>query len=467
MRKILVIVIFAIQSCTNVSIKIPEIDKAKNIESFHNKIISKQDNKKIKNSQNINKKEKIENNKTIEAYWWEKIKSKALQQKIQILLKQNLDLKTAMSRIEQASVTSNIAENKNYPKTDLNLNSARSKSSNNLYSSNSGYELSSYWGFEIFNHYIKKAKANLKTTQEEENSLKQLLVANLTKLYIKISYHQKLLNLKQKLLEISKEILSISTKRYEHGLQGIGAKEIISLQQKINQNRNLLEKTAKNIKEYSYQIDLILGQKIGTNNYEEKYLLPKDFVAVNPKPNGVINNRPDIKALKNQIEAAGEDISIAISDLYPDLSFGINSKTSEESFKDFFDLSKLASSIFAQISFKMLNKGDIKNNIKIQKSKYKEVSYQYAQKILQSFLEIEKSIMLGNFYIKQEQREKEALFLSKKNERIYQRGYSSGTSSAIEYLQAQKQTIMLQQELLKTQQLKWINHISLNLAVGK
>ena len=197
------------------------------------------------------------------------------------------------------------------------------------------------------------------------------MIANLSKLYINISYNQNLA-LKKNYLKNLNEILSIFKKRYESGLQDVSAKEIINIKQEISQNSNLLENIKKEIKEYSYQVDFIFGTKIGVNDYKKKYLLPKKFEIISPKPNEVISNRPDIKALKSKIEMAGENVSIAISDLYPNLSFRTSNAVSKDSFEDFFDLNKLTSSIFAKISFKIFARGEIKNNIEVQKQNTKK-----------------------------------------------------------------------------------------------
>ena len=74
--------------------------------------------------------------------------------------------------------------------------------------------------------------------------------------------------------------------------------------------------------------------------------------------------------------------------------------------------------------------------------------------------------MLDNFYIKQERQKHKSVSLSKNTEKIYKRRYEIGKSSLVDYLRVQQKTIILQQELLQIQQLRWLNYISLSLALG-
>jgi len=467
--KISIIISFVLfgHACTNFNIQIPEIAKVKNIEHFQNKIDLQQDDKSLNKSPKDKKENTEIQNDNIQQQWWKKIKSNLLQQKIDNLLANNIELKAIVSKIKQVNLKQKIENNVNYPKIDLDITSSRSKLSSDSYSNSNGYELSSYWEAQILDHHHKKAQVISKATQEEKNLLTQILIANLIKLYINVTHNQKQLNLAQKYLKNSQDIYEISKKRYEFGILGSNLKNTLNLEKIVNQNQQNVENIKKNIKNYSYEIDSMLGQKIGSNNYKQEYTLPKSFSIITPKPDDIVTNRPDIKILKTKIEAAGEAVSIAISDLYPNLSFGTSNILSEESFKDFFDVNKLASSIFANISFKILARGDIKNNIEIKKNEYKEISYKYAHKILESFLEVEKSLMLHNFYNNNEKKAHQNLELANKEQEIYKNKYNTGVAGAIEYITTKQKTIQTQQKLLTIENLKWHNYISLNLAIGK
>ncbi|MFT6333260.1 MAG: outer membrane protein TolC, partial [Lentimonas sp.] len=160
------------------------------------------------------------------------------------------------------------------------------------------------------------------------------------------------------------------------------------------------------------------------------------------------------------------DIGIAIADLYPNLNIVGSIGLSSNSGADFFNANNMVGSLLGNITNKIFQGGALKANIKLKKSRAKELAFEYSQDILQAFLEVETalrneqeiSLELGN-----KQKSVNAL---QKAEKISYSHYNEGIESLQEYLETQLKRYKSEQNLLRVQQQKWNNRINLYLALG-
>jgi NodT family efflux transporter outer membrane factor (OMF) lipoprotein len=354
--------------------------------------------------------------------WWSNAFSDpVLDRLIEAALAQNLSLRAAGLRVLQAQQILSIAVGNQYPQQQALSGSASYKSlSNNatdhvplLDDKFATYSLGFGLAWEVdfwgrFRRMVQQAAAELDASVADYDDAMVSLISEVAQTYLMIRTYQRLLEISHDNLALQLKGVKFARVRFEAGSTaetGLDVFQLLFYNTKAKQaGIEMSLQQAKN------SLAILLGKLPG----EIGDLIGKggSIPSVSPQiaigmPQDLIRRRPDIRASERQLAAQGEQIGIAVADLYPQFSLGGGIGTSTNStdgkaIADLFDSDSLSLGFIGSFNWNIFNYDRIQSNIRLQDAVFQEQLVEYRNMVMQVQGEVENSIVA---YLKSHQQE--------------------------------------------------------------
>lgn len=410
------------------------------------------------------------------ARWWETIDDPLLQRYVDKLLKQNLDITQATQRIMQARTELTTARSDFLPSLTTTQNAGRSFAPNattdqRQYANSFGADLDISWQLDLFGKIRKSteaAQARFDATIYEREALAQSLVAALLERRVAIAVQAHMLTLSEQIAVNAKNTLDIVKRRYEAGANGVTLAEVYSAQ-------NAYDMAMANTHDYDialheniYALDVLLGDQPGTNQplIEAFPLASTPPSAPACLPASLLDRRPDLKSSELALKAASADISVAVADLYPDLTLGGSLGVTSDSTGNLLTADRLAGSLLGTLTTRLFEGGALRANIQMREAQAREQAALYAQNILGAIEEVENAMKSERELSNKLLSAQHAFDTLTKAEDVAQKRYERGTITAQDLLEARNNTLNAGITLHQTQQNLWSARTALYLALG-
>jgi len=417
--------------------------------------------------------------------WWERINDPLLNGYVAQLMHENLQLVQAAERITQAQARQRIAGSSFFPAVGASGGGNRSFTGNaggsfgggsffgadRIYSTNYDAGLNSSWEIDLFGKLRRTAEAadaQAIASVYDQHALVHSLVAQLLNLRVEIATNKGLLALAEKNAQNRQDMLEIAERRYQMGSQNTKPQDVLRAKNNVKVAQSDIHQYKRLIADAAYRLDVLLGQVPGTIDP-----FAADFPMLAPPidvpiclPADLLDRRPDLRAAELRVQAANADIGVAIADLYPSLSLGGSIGFNSDSTGSLFSAEQLAGSLLASITGRIFEGGSLRANIDLQKSEAREMAAGYADDVLNAMREVETNLKaeyeLG-YELENAQGSVDALETA---ENIVEGRYMRGIETLRDYLEAQQELYLAQQNLLRIQQAKWNARTALYLALG-
>jgi efflux transporter, outer membrane factor (OMF) lipoprotein, NodT family len=335
--------------------------------------------------------------------WKEYFADSNLQQLISEGLNNNLDLKVAVLRIQEAEASLMMAGAANQPTLAAawQLTHTRTSSGKNgtdvLGYSTSVNQLgfSATWEADLWGKINSQAKvkyAALLNSNENRNLVQTTLVANIAKSYYALlAYDEELRITKETVVSLQK---SAETMR---SLMVAGQQNAAA----VEQSNALLYSTQLSIPTLETEIRqeenalcLLLGRKPGPverASIADETVAPRLSYGV---PAGMLARRPDVKQAELSLRSAYSAVDVAKASFYPSFTISTASLGFAGGFTDFFKPANIAAELVAGLTQPMLNKKQLKGNLKIAKAQQEEALLTFQNTVLTAGQEVS-NILFG------------------------------------------------------------------------
>lgn len=375
----------------------------------------------IKTESNINpqwhsasKKQKQAASEQVTIAWWRQFKDPLLNQYIQTLVCTNLDVQSALLRIEQARAIRGIDTSDAYPQIGSRAsvtNERISKTGRALGSlppnlpgisliplKRDVYEprFDMSWELDVFGRIrrINEARtADIAAAIENSRAIKQSLMAELGRNYFQLRSLQEQRLILKKNIEIQTKRAQISTEQRKAGAVDDLAEDSAYIALKTQEAQ--LPLLNSQIQAKAYQIAVLLGKPPETLSAELNKVktLPQASPSVKTGLRSeLLRRRPDVRASERQIAVASAEIGVAVADLFP--RFSLNGYYGVESlfWKDLFSKPNQIWTIGPFMQWAILQGGQIQQNIKLKKIQFHEKVIQYEKTVLLALQEAETTL---------------------------------------------------------------------------
>lgn len=405
----------------------------------------------------------------ISPQWWESFSSKTLNRLVETGLKENNTVQAGFERIKQSKATLRTARSSLLPSLQTSGGVTRSRFENSggdfQYSSNLNLGVDLFYDLDLFGRnkasYLS-SKANLKTAELREMSLRLQLAGNVTKQYLNILSLQQRLDIANKNIEIAQNVLDIVKARYDAGREGA----LVVSQQTANVSSSMAAQRAlqEQLKRTRNALAVLIGRA------PQGFVLKTDSIESLAKPNykpvkpeKILSSRPDILALEYTLIAANADIGAARAAFYPNITMGLGTTVAASGLDEPFLRSE---SLFGSVFAPLFQGGQLDANLERSRSRRQELIYTYHEAILNALKDVEDAMISLNS--EQDQRDK-LLIAAREARKSYDLSkalYDSGSVDFLTLLDAQRTLLGAENSLSQSQLNVLVASVDLFLATG-
>jgi multidrug efflux system outer membrane protein len=406
----------------------------------------------------------------INEQWWSRFNDPQLERLIDVALAQNLDIKIAAARIEEARALVAVSRSALFPQIDASGSAGRARGStsgvtatDNFFSAvlNTSFELD-LWG--RLRRGTEAARAVLLSTAYAEQVVRLSLVSQVAQVYFDLRSLDLQLDIARGTLASREESLRLVTKRYEGGVvseldlrqaeseAAVAAVSVPDLERQIVQQENALS--------------VLLGRNpedINRGRSVFEVAIPEVPVGL---PSTLLVRRPDILAAEQNLVAANARIGAARAEYFPRISLtGLLGFESSE-LSDWFHRGSRIWQVAGGVSAPIFTAGRIGANVEAVTAQQQQSLYDYLLTIQTSFKEVEDALIAGRKLREQQQAQDRQVRALQRTLRLATLRYDNGYSSYLEVLDAQRNVFNAELQQVQLQRSRLGAAVDLYTALG-
>ena len=332
--------------------------------------------------------------------WWTIYQDENLQKLIREALQQNYDVRIAATRVLQAQAALGITRADQFPTiaagaSALNVRIPKSKQLPETNTSPIGLNLSLVWQLDFWGQYrraTEAARANLLATEWGQKAVFWSLVSNVASAYFQLLELDTEMEISQRTLASRKESLRLVEIRQKGGTTSMvdvrqseqlvyGAAEAIpNLEMRIEQQENF--------------ISILLGRNPGPISrgapLTAQPLLPNVPAGL---PSSLLDRRPDIQSLEQQLVAANAQIGVAKAAYFPQIALTATGGFQSTALTSLFTGPAGLWAFGGQLAQPIFTGGRIRSNVHLTEAQEQQAVLQYQQGIQTAFREVSDSLV--------------------------------------------------------------------------
>lgn len=335
--------------------------------------------------------------------WWTNLNDPVLNELVHQAYSQNLTLKQAGTAIMRARAIRGVAAGNLFPQVQQAVGSySRIQASQNTAipsplrrfddwagGINAAWELD-FWG--RFRRSVAAADAELDASVDNFDDVLVILVADVARNYVQLRTFQQRLEITRSNLESQRGSLKIAEAQF------LGeATNKLSVNQAANNiasTEALIPVFENGLRRANNRLCILLG--IPPRDLVSE-LPPMPIPTVSPEvkvgiPADLLRRRPDIRAAERAVAAQSERIGIATAELYPRIQLIGSLEWQAGNLENLFEPASVFALISPGFTWNVLNYGRIKNSIEAQRAFFKDLVYQYQERVLVAQQEVDDSI---------------------------------------------------------------------------
>ena len=336
--------------------------------------------------------------------WWRVFHDPDLDSLIDTAYQQNLDLKKAEQRILEARFARNCTAGNLLPQSQKDVGGyVHGQISKNLTQGafpelfDLHYEgLAASWEMDVWGKYrrdLESANANLDAADEYYKDVLVILLGEVATNYVRLRSYQQRLAYAQRNVEIQKGTLESARQRFQAGKSP--EMDVQQARISLTETESTIPPLVTGLWEANNQLCVLLGMpaqdlsgrlKSGTIPVAP----PEVMVGI---PANLLRRRPDVRRAEREAAAQCAKIGVAEADFYPAFSVAGFLGYSSSQLSKLFYPSSFTGFIIPDYSWKILNYGRLKNNVRAEDARFKQKVLDYQVKVLHAGEEVESAIV--------------------------------------------------------------------------
>jgi outer membrane protein, multidrug efflux system len=407
--------------------------------------------------------------------WTEVYKDPQLTKLIQTVLKSNLDLLTAISRVEEARATYGISKANLLPSFGYNVNAGITDLGENAQKAGVGINNQVYsglatmnWEIDLFGklrHQKRSSWAEFLATENNAQSVRVSLIAETATLYFLLRDADNRLEIANKTVKSRTESLKTISERFSKGyvseLDQLQARQQLAIAQAMIPNAERDVITTQNA------LRVLTGQTPGAISRGESIYnqqLPPEIPA--GIPSDLLQRRPDIIAAEQTLISQTEQIGVVTAMRFPSLSLTGFLGMATPQLSTIVDPASLALGISGNLMGPIFEFGKNKRRVEAQRYLTDQYNYQYQKTVLNAFAEVDNSLASLRLYKQEHDAYKSALDAASKAYGLTEARYYDGYTNYLELLNQQDNLLSVEFNESATQTQQNIAVVNLFKALG-
>ncbi|OLP57357.1 nodulation protein NodT [Rhizobium rhizosphaerae] len=413
--------------------------------------------------------------------WWQAFRDKKLDSLMTRGMNENLSVKQALERINQANANVIIAGAGALPSLNSSSSATVQGQDGSLVRRQSNGQrdhsetktattsLPASWLLDLFGQYrrsVESANATLDAAYDNIGTARLAYLSDLATSYIDARYNQEALALARKSLESRRETLKLTNDIREAG--AASSLDVVQAEGLVNSTLAELPAYESGFNVAANHIATLLGLPAASITSELTRSSGQPSPRYNTKvgiPADLIRNRPDIRAAERNLAAATAEIGVAEAQLYPSLSLA-GSISASRTLTNAVQGNVGAWSFGPDLVIPIFNGGRLRANVEVQRSAAQVAYLTWKQTVLKAVEDVENALIsLKNNYEtvaalrKVVASSEQALGLARES-------YRGGATSLLDVLDAERTLSQSRIQLAAAIRSLAANYVSLNVAIG-
>jgi NodT family efflux transporter outer membrane factor (OMF) lipoprotein len=343
------------------------------------------------------------------AAWWEVFHDPVLSFLIETAYRENLDLRTAATRVLEAQAQRNITAGNLFPQSQnaiadyahVQLSKNLTLFSNplapfpsiiNVWATgfNASWELD-FWG--RIRRSIESADAELGASVESYRDALVTLVADVATNYVQLRTFQERIDFARRNVEIQKGTLRLAEARLRDGTAT--ALDVKQARSSLKQTESSIPPLVIGLRQANDRLCVLLGlppQDLIASLREASVPATPPELAVGI-PADLLQRRPDVRRALREAAAQSAQIGVAEADFYPQIGVSGFIGYTASDIRRLFAEKSFTGIILPTFTWKILNYGRILNNVRNQDARLQEKLLQYQKTVLSAGREVEDALV--------------------------------------------------------------------------
>ena len=417
------------------------------------------------------------------ADWWNSFHDEELKRLIHRAVANNLDLRLAAARVDEARAARGVAMSAFYPSVGLTTSAERLRERVPVFNPGTNtaafhpVELNNFqvgfdsaWEIDVFGRIrneVKAASANVRSAEENRRDVLLALLGEVARSYADLRGFQLRLEIAEKNIQTQEDTVHLTEARAAAGLAT--QLDVSRAVAELETTNAVVPSLRSAVSASIHRISVLVGQEPGALQRE---LEASDPVPVVPPevpvglPSDLLKRRPDVRRANDEIAAAAANVKAAKADYFPKFTlFGSAGRQATQ----LHDLSLSLGNFFAvgpAISLPIFTGGRIRSNVAVQNARWKQTQILYQSTVLNSLEETENALV--NYSQEQERRDQLQAAVSQNQTalELSRELYRSGLGDFLAVLDAERQLYGNEDLLAQSQTAVTTNLIALYKALG-
>ena len=331
------------------------------------------------------------------------------------------------------------------------------------------------WEVDIWGRQYDEFKAShqdLKTNEQDYKAARLSLTGSVVQSWYGLIATRLQRELAEKNVASSKKIHALTQKRYQHKL--VTKLDLAQARSRLYQAQNELYQRQQTEHESTRALEILLGRypsaeiKTASNLPKLSSLYSDDQQNLSlGSPTDVLSQRPDILSAEAAMTAAGLRAREARKTLLPTLNISeFFSLSNEASISSLLSLENVLQTLSISLIQPIFQGGALRASIKAEKKRAEVAVANYAQVVLEAFVEIENAIDAEHYLEQQENIQRLAVDEAIESQSLIGQQYSKGITDIFNVLDVEQQRFNSEEQLISAQLARLDNRVRLYLSLG-
>ena len=394
--------------------------------------------------------------------WWTTLGDSHLDGLVDRALAGNLDLRQAVSRVDEARALYTVAASARFPLIDAQGDIDHQRASENAIAPGTGESDTAYdigvaasWEVDVFGRVrrsVESAEAGMEASEEERRDVLLAVCAEVAATYVDIRTFQHRLQVAYANLDSQREIVELTQARFDDGIAS--GLDLAQAESVYAETRTELPTIELLLDQSFNRLSVLLGENPGS----VRQLLTIFWALPEPPdrldaglPVDLVRRRPDIRQAERELAAATARIGIAKADLYPRFTLLGTFAFDSSDVGTLFNGASRAYSVGPAVRWNVFDAGRIRGFIHAEEARTQQALAHYEQTVLQALSEVENALIAFSRLRDEEEGVIDAVRASTRSLDLATELYKDGLADFQNVLDAQRTVLRFQDRLVITE----------------